>query len=208
MLSVALLTGVGVAAGMRHALEPDHVATVASMSVQSRGRASLLRSALLWGSGHGVILVVVATTLQLLRAQVPPHVDAFFEYLVGAMLVVLGARAVWVSLRPVAHAHAPAVRARQGLVLPLVIGAVHGLSGSGAVAALAASRAVSPVAAFVMVVLYAVGALLGMAFLAGALGHVLRRITASVRVSTWSSRASGALSLALGVVWLAPLVLR
>lgn len=207
MLSVALLTGFGVAAGMRHALEPDHVATVASMSVQSRGRASLLRSAMLWGSGHGLVLVLVATALQLLRAQVPPRVDAFFEYLVGAMLVVLGARAVWLSLRPRAHSHAP-VLARQGLVLPLVIGAVHGLSGSGAVAALAASRAVSPVAAFVMVVLYAVGALLGMAFLAGALGHLLRRITASVRVSTWSSRASGALSLSLGVVWLAPLVLR
>jgi hypothetical protein len=206
MLAMALVSGVGVAAGMRHALEPDHVATVASMSVQSRGRASLLRSAVLWGAGHGVVLVLVATVLQLLRAQVPPHIDAFFEYLVGAMLVVLGARAVWVSLSPVPHHHAPAA-SRPGLVLPLVIGAVHGLSGSGAVAALAASRAASPVAAFAMVVLYAAGALFGMALLAGALGHVLRRITASSRVSTWSSRASGALSLVLGLVWLAPLVL-
>ena len=45
------LLGLGFALGMRHALEADHVAAVASLALKSRSMSQTLRQGLAWGLG-------------------------------------------------------------------------------------------------------------------------------------------------------------
>ncbi len=151
-----LMTGSGLGSllGMRHALEPDHLAAVSTLVSRER---SGIRAALLgvcWGLGHTVSLVVVGALLVALRAEMPPAVSDLFELLVAFMLVALGFRAIVHAARQGAegptrvHRHGRLVHSHAGVPAhvhigvwtlarrPLLIGVVHGLAGSGALTAL------------------------------------------------------------------------
>ena len=84
---------------------------------------------------------------------------------------------------------------------PLLVGLLHGLAGSGALTALALSQQPSSEFALLSLVLYAAGAAVGMALLAGSAGLTFSRLRGA-----WPSRVlalAGCLSLMTGVVWAA-----
>src|SRR6266545_5059997 len=150
---------IGLALGMRHALEPDHLAAVSTM-VASRPRAGAAAwVGACWGFGHSLALLVVGGGLLLLRAELPSWLADLFELGVAFMLIGLGARGVARALRagrqgaaaraphshgglrhvhagPAQHLHVGGWTLARG---PLVIGLVHGLAGSGALTALVVS---------------------------------------------------------------------
>jgi ABC-type nickel/cobalt efflux system permease component RcnA len=107
----------GLAQGVRHALEPDHLAALSTLVAERRSARSAASYALAWGVGHALVLLVVGGALQLVRARLPDRAGALFELAVAAMLVGLGARALGRAYvdaaagAPVAHAHAHARRA-------------------------------------------------------------------------------------------------
>lgn len=186
-----LLSGalVGCAVGLRHALEPDHVAAVWTLVGDGATARSGLRLGLLWGLGHALPVVVLGGALACADLAVPPRLALALELGVGAMLIALGARA----LRP------PAPRVRGPGARPLAIGVVHGLAGTGAFAALVTATFPTPGARVGYLGVLALGSLCGMALVsvAGArgLGWVGRREV--VR------GAAGAISITLGayIVW-------
>src|SRR4051812_402983 len=93
---LATLSGclIGLLLGMRHALEPDHLAAVSTLVTEERdARAGAILGAF-WGLGHTVSLVVVGGTLALLRTGMPARAADAFELVVAAMLLVLGTRAL------------------------------------------------------------------------------------------------------------------
>ena len=97
---------VGLALGMRHALEPDHLAAVSTLASEERGgTAASLRLGLFWGVGHTLSLLVVGGSLALLGAQMPAGLEHVFELLVAVMVVTLGVRA---TLRAVKEGRAGA----------------------------------------------------------------------------------------------------
>jgi nitrile hydratase accessory protein len=64
--------GLGTLLGMRHALEPDHLAAI---SVLLTGERSIRKAAWLgvyWGIGHTLTLLAAGTLLVVLRAEMPP----------------------------------------------------------------------------------------------------------------------------------------
>jgi ABC-type nickel/cobalt efflux system permease component RcnA len=86
-------SGLGSLLGMRHALEPDHLAAVSTLVT---GERNTVRAALLgvcWGLGHTLSLIVVGTVLVILRAEMPVRVADAFELCVALMLIALGLRA-------------------------------------------------------------------------------------------------------------------
>ena len=229
MLTSVLGLLYGLAQGMRHAFEPDHLAAVSTLVAEQRSaRASTIYAAT-WGTGHALVLLVVGGALFLLRARIPDPVAEAFELAVAAMLVILGARALRRSAlgargalpgdgsaTPEKHAHGAHGHvhghvsgggfriARQ----PLVIGCIHGLAGSGALTAVVLATGPSPAAGFAMLALYGAGAMLGMALLAGVLGVPLARIVRSSRGMPILLGVSGASSLLLGIAWGYPIVAR
>jgi high-affinity nickel-transport protein len=197
----------GLASGVRHALEPDHVAAVSTFVAGERSARASMRYAFAWGAGHAVMLVFVAGGLALVSAEIPERIGDALEFVVALLLIGLGVRGFTLATRLARgagdrppHAGHPHVR------LPFAVGVVHGLAGSGALAALVAARMGSSALGVIFIALYALGAALGMSVLGGVLGFSLARAIRSARAVTLVVGASAMLSLVVGLAWAAPIV--
>lgn len=226
VLELLTSSGLGSLLGMRHALEPDHLAAVSTLISHERNgrRAALL--GLCWGLGHTGGLVVVGAALVVLRAELPPAVAELFEFAVALMLVALGARTVRQAARldragsPHLHQGGIVMHAHSGLPAhvhigtwtlarrPLIVGAIHGLAGSGALTALVLTTLPSTPARIAYMALFGLGSTLGMAMLSGLLGWPLARLGGNARLMRGVSATVGALSVVLGVVWGYPFIAR
>jgi high-affinity nickel-transport protein len=206
-----VLTGglLGLASGVRHAMEPDHLAAVSTLVAEQRSVRASVSFAAMWGLGHGSMLLAVGGLLVLLGCEMPPAFDMFAELGGAAVLVFLGGRAprrargASVSASHQAHhLQQPHAHARDGaLRRPLVVGIVHGLAGSGALTALVLAAGHSPAAALVFMTLYGAGAMLGMSALAGVLRLPLARIAGTTRGTSALLAISGVASVVIGVAW-------
>jgi hypothetical protein len=183
------VAGVGFVLGLRHALDPDHVVAVATLSTQ---RAGLRRTSLIgafWGLGHALTLSLAGGAILALRLAVPPAVAEGLESLVGLMLIALGAIALRRALRwrlhahphqhdgathvhfhahrrGDAHLHEHAHRLRDGL-RPFLVGSVHGLAGSAGVALVAVAAAPGLLEGLAYLVMLGLGSIAGMLALSG-----------------------------------------
>ena len=86
MLSSLVTTLLGLSIGMRHALEPDHLAAISTLAAERKNARAGLWLGALWGAGHSLSLLVVGGTLALLEAKMPEAVALGFELLVAVMI--------------------------------------------------------------------------------------------------------------------------
>ncbi len=103
-LAVAL--GTGFVLGIRHSFDPDHLAAMGTIAVESR---SLLRSAVvgaMWGVGHTTSLLLCGLVVLSLRVTIPERIALGLEMGVAAMLVGLGVILILRSARGEMHVHA------------------------------------------------------------------------------------------------------
>jgi hypothetical protein len=208
---LAILTGwvLGLVLGMRHALEPDHVAAVSSMLAEHKGTRSGLLLGAAWGAGHAITILLVGGALLALGAQMPARVADALELAVAAMLVFLGVRALARAVRRDSgasrdrHRHAWRLTRR-----PLAAGLVHGLAGSGAITAFVVARLTTWTAGVAFLALFGLGAAMGMALLTSAASATLGRFVRGERTVHVLSGATGLVSLGLGAGWGWPIVLR
>src|SRR5262249_7584477 len=138
-----------------------------------------------WGFGHTLALVAVGAFLVVVRAEMPSSASDVFELLVALMLIGLGIRAIYLAVREGPqgpahlHHHGRLVHIHSGAPAhihigkwtlarrPLLIGAVHGLAGSGALTALVLATLPSTAAQITYIVLFGFGSTVGMAALSG-----------------------------------------
>jgi ABC-type nickel/cobalt efflux system permease component RcnA len=217
---------VGLLLGMRHALEPDHLAAVSTLVSEERSPRRGFVLGALWGAGHTLALLGAGLALAVLEARISERLADLFELGVALMLIALGARALHRALRLGREGHA-APHAHDGLVhhhsgpaahvhvgrwtlaaRPLLVGLVHGLAGSGALTALVLAGLHSTSARLVYIALFGVGSAMGMALLSGAAGWPLARMGRNPAASRGLTAVAGLASFALGVFWGWPLVAR
>jgi hypothetical protein len=186
----------GLILGARHALEPDHLAAVATL-VSTERRASLL--GVLWGAGHTATLLATGGVLVACHARLPAALAGGFEAAVAAMLLYLGARSIWWAARhrqvtdPVHHRALPR--------RPFYVGMAHGLAGSGALTALALASMPSAGSAFVYLLLFGLGSVAAMAVASGLLGWPLARASHNRKTGALVASLAGALSIVIGLSW-------
>src|SRR3954453_20865112 len=91
-----LLTSSGFASlvGMRHALEPDHIAAVSTLVSREENGFRAAWLGVCWGLGHTLALLVVGLGLLLLRSEMAAQLTDIFEIAVAAMLIGLGVRSM------------------------------------------------------------------------------------------------------------------
>jgi len=206
----------GLLLGLKHALEADHLSTVATLASRSSSKRHTVGVAAAWGLGHAAALVVLGGALVALGATLPAAVVRAFELVVGIILIALGfdvlrrLRRGRIHLHAHehggawhlhAHGHAPQsdpdhhdhAHGRALLGRSLLIGGVHGLAGSAAVAVLTLPAGSIPLALAYLLV-FGVGTVLGMIALSLAVSLPL---TLSIRNS---ERARLALFSSLSVV--------
>lgn len=219
-MSSSLVTGLlGIALGMRHAVEPDHLAAVSTLATEQRTVRAGLWLGALWGVGHSFSLFVVGGTLAFVGAQMPVRVGAGFELLVAVMIVALGARAVRRSVlegsegavathqhgalehthpAPAEHVH---LRSWTFATRPLLVGLMHGLAGSGALTALVLAELHTVTARLGYIALFGAGSIVGMALLTGLAGVPLMRLVRAPRLAAGVLAMSGLLSIGIGLWW-------
>ena len=183
MPALELMTGSGLGSllGMRHALEPDHLAAVSTLVSRERSgvRAALL--GVCWGLGHTFSLVQAARQ----GAEGPTRVHRH-------------GRRVHSHAGLPAHVHIGMwTLARR----PLLVGAVHGLAGSGALTALVLTTQPTTAARLAYMALFGLGSTVSMAALSGLLGWPLARFGTHHLVARGVSLIVGCTSTVLGVMW-------
>src|SRR5262249_45189592 len=94
LLDLLTSSSLGSLLGMRHALEPDHLAAVSTLVTEERSGYKAAMLGAWWGLGHTLALVAAGAVLVALRAEMPARVSDLFEFFVAVMLVALGARAI------------------------------------------------------------------------------------------------------------------
>ena len=193
MLSALGLAFLGLLLGIRHAVDPDHVVAVTAIATGERSVRRATRIGAMWGLGHTVTILVVGGAIITFRIVIPPRLGLAFEFIVGIVLILLG----FANLISRKSDHA----ASHGTTRPLVVGMVHGLAGSAAVAllVLAAVRDVRWGLAYL--VLFGVGTIMGMMLVTTAIA--VPAAMASSRVSSmrrYFVLASGAASVIFGVM--------
>jgi hypothetical protein len=206
------LLGVGFFLGMRHATDPDHVMAVTAIVAREGTARAAVAVGALWGLGHTVTVIAVGSAIAFFGLVVPPRLGLSMEMSAAAMLVVLGAVNLSGAIGNIerqgalasgqhAHVHAPSSGSALGrFARPLVVGVVHGLAGSAAVALLVLAAVHNVKWALVYLTVFGIGTMLGMLLLTAVMARPL------AKTATWSPgtrlslvRLTGFASLALGL---------
>jgi hypothetical protein len=213
---IALLM-LGFLLGLRHALEADHIAAVASLATRSSSLRDTVRGAAAWGVGHTLTLVAFGSILIALGASLPEHAGRFLEGAVGLMLVALGGdvlrRLYKRRIHLHAHEHADGIRhvhvhahdaperrahehqhVRGLFPRAMLVGGIHGMAGTAALTLLSLQALQSALWALVYLTLFGVGSILGMVLFSVVISLPLRF---SARHPTF---AANGLEAALGTV--------
>mgnify|MGYP006865019304 CR=1 FL=1 len=102
MLSILVL---GFLIGLRHTLEADHVAAVATLTTRSSSARHALPLGVLWGVGHTLALAAFGLSVLILETAVPQDLVLYLELAVGIMLIGLGADVLIRMVRQHIHFH-------------------------------------------------------------------------------------------------------
>ncbi|MDB6142026.1 MAG: ABC-type nickel/cobalt efflux system, permease component RcnA [Pseudomonas sp.] len=177
--------------GMRHSMEADHVAAVATLTTRSRSTREAILLGAVWGLGHTITLLVVFCLVLSMNGVVPERLAEGLEGVVGVMLILLGLDLVRRMLRerihfhvhqhgdspPHFHAHSHAgetgphtvhhehPHTRYFPLRALCVGLMHGLAGSAALILLTLGRVATPMTGLAYVALFGIGSIGGMALL-------------------------------------------
>jgi high-affinity nickel permease len=192
MMSGLSLLALGFLLGLRHALDPDHVVAVGAIVARHPSVFAAARVGALWGLGHSITILAVGGVIAWFRVSVAEGVAQALEFGVALMLVAIGLT----NLR--APSDRPASTAR-----PALIGMMHGLAGSAAVALLVLATVSDARLALGYLAVFGVGTTVAMTAVTAAMAVPLR--AASDRLAGARRRLlaiSGWASIAVGV-WLA-----
>lgn len=203
--SAALL---GLLLGARHALEPDHLAAVSTLTLQASAPWQGAALGALWGVGHTLALTGFGGVLLALGQRIPAPLERGIGLLVGALLIGLGLtslRRALGTLRPRPDterthvAKGPGLRQKKRTVL---VGFVHGLGGSGALVAFLLLGLHGMLARALYLLLFGLGSIAGMALLSGLLGWPAARLQRFPGLVRGLGLAAGALSLGMGLLFI------
>lgn len=200
-LPPSALLGVGFLLGLRHAADPDHVVAVTAIASRSRRAAPAAWLGVAWGAGHTLTLWLVGAAIILFGLVVPPRLGLALEFAVALALIGVGL----LNLRHTPH---DTTGFEDGPQRPLarrafVVGLVHGLAGSAAVALLVLASVREPWLACAYLGVFAIGTLAGMVLVTTGLAWPVVAVSARFPLAPRTVRwATGMLSVGFGL-WLA-----
>ncbi len=215
MTSLLLL---GFLIGMRHALEADHVAAVATLATRTTTVKQAIKLGSIWGLGHTLTLFLFGSVVLLTDLFVPEQMAQWLEFSVGIMLILLGLDVLRRLIRDRIHYHVHQHEASQRhfhahshknnnlktnshhhqhpnqlSYRSLFIGVLHGMAGSAALILLTLETIHSPLIGIIYIALFGFGSIVGMAVLSYIISIPLRAS------ATGMTRMHNGLQLVIGV---------
>ena len=216
------ILALGFVLGIKHAIEPDHVIAVSTIASQSK---KLFRSSLagvFWGIGHTATLFIIGIILILMKGEMPEKWAMSLEFLVGIMLVYLGASTILSfknihvhqhghdeDLHKHVHSHKHSGKHEHNhqnknvsYLKSLMIGFVHGLAGSGAMVLLTMSTVKSVWEAAIYILIFGVGTILGMLFFTTIIGIPFVLSAKKLSLNNTFTRITGVISISFGIFYM------
>jgi high-affinity nickel permease len=199
---------IGFLIGMRHALEADHVAAVATLATTTDSLKSAVKQGAVWGLGHTIALFLFGSIVILTDIVMPETMALGLEFIVGIMLLVLGIDVIRKMIRDKVHFHThqhgknkqhfhahkhknetlhdpKQHQHKHSSKFPrkaLFIGLMHGMAGSAALILLTLQTVTSPLTGLMYILLFGIGSIIGMAALSVVIAIPLRH---SAKGLTW-----------------------
>ncbi len=189
--SLLVAMGLGFVLGLKHATEADHLVAITTIVSEQR---SIWRSGLvgaLWGVGHTASLLAAGVLVIILGIAIPDPVAGVLEFLVALMIIFLGSRILYLTLRhrTRVHVHTHSHEGHGNAQLhahgsehhprrlsgwrPLVVGMVHGLAGSAVLTLLVLTEVVrdgSRVRGMAYLLVFGIGSIGGMLLMSTLIG--------------------------------------
>lgn len=205
--STALAAGAVI--GIRHALEADHLAAVATLVEEDTDWPSFVGAS--WGIGHSIPIAVLGLLFVGLGIQLPETVTQLFEVFVGFILIYLGGRMLWtisggIHSHKHDHGHGPHTHLNLNNVSlglahrhideeSFLVGIIHGFAGSGVLVILLVSAAPNVTSALSFLATYSLLSILTMAGISMVWGRTL-----DTAFTAYLKGFAGLLSIGLGVL--------
>lgn len=213
----------GFVIGMRHALEADHLAAVASISTQEHSLKASIKHGVIWGIGHTITLFIFGSAVLLLNSNISHQTADTLEFIVGIMLILLGIDVVSRMVKQrihyhihrhnkdVAHFHAHSHKnevnhsfehSHEHSKFPfrtLFIGLMHGLAGTAALILLTLNTIESISFSVLYIALFGFGSILGMLLLSVIIAVPLRASKKLTWLHNGLHACIGVLTISLGI---------
>lgn len=206
-MALASFLGLGFLIGMKHALEPDHLAAVATLAARDSNGTAALRQGVAWGLGHTLTLMLFGGVVLALGRNIPDRLAQVLDLMVGVMLIGLGAD-VLRRLPPLVspsladrapHVEQPFLAHRRWPLRAALIGMMHGMAGSAAMILLSLHAVGSWVAGIAYILIFGAGSVLGMALLSILIALPMRATAGRLRwINSGLTVVVGGFSLLLG----------
>jgi len=206
--------------GMRHALEADHVAAVASLASKTTSVQSAIKQGAVWGLGHSFTLFLFSSIIILSESIIPKNLVMGLEFSVGIMLVILGVDVIRKLVHDKVHIHShrhgnqthfhahkhtdqkthSSVTHHQhqhtgGFPFKaFYVGLMHGMAGSAALIILTLQSVDSVMTGMLYILMFGIGSIIGMAALSFIIAIPLRH---SAKGITWLNNS---LQIVIGLV--------
>lgn len=231
MSFIATILGLGFLLGLRHATDADHVVAITAITSRENGiRKSSLVGAL-WGIGHSITVTLIATPIIFFSLVIPDRIGLGLEFVVGLMLVFLGVSNFFGITHKISKRFAPKIHKHEHIakrgnthshlhahffidlkneihhlgiyhsLRPIIIGLIHGLAGSSAVALLILSTINNPQLATLYLLIFHIGVIIGMMLITTVLGISIAAFeTRSQKIHNYLVLSSGILSFVFGLM--------
>ncbi|WP_045856689.1 urease accessory protein UreH [Teredinibacter purpureus] len=170
----------GLALGVVHAFDPDHVAAVGgltssenqrSCSTAPRSRLATFRFGLHWSLGHGFALLLVSLLVLLAGSAIPVNLSEFAERAVAYALILIG---LFAFRRLFFGEKKEKNKPLSTLGAPFV-GLLHGTAGSAPLLALLPlAELAQPAMGIIYVLFFSAGVAMAMTALSGVFAHSMR----------------------------------
>lgn len=187
------------------------------------------RIGMLWGIGHSITVTLVALPIIFFSLKIPLKIGMALEFSVGIMLVVLGiinlygmrsqiAKTIASIIHKHSHSHLgqehyhlhihPPNKSNNKthhlelfqVIRPILVGLIHGLAGSSAIAILILSTINNSILAAFYLVIFHVGVLMGMMIITTLLGASIKVANQKIAfINKYLVAGSGVLSVIFGL---------
>lgn len=202
--------GLGFFLGLEHAFEADHMIAVTTMVTEHKNPFKAAMVGAFWGIGHTTTLFLVGILVLLLKVSVSSRLSVSFEFLVAIMLVFLGIRTLMSSCEHLhehghdhdgeSHIHLHASHHHGHRKKSFIIGAIHGMAGSGALMVLVLATVKSTINGLYYILLFGAGSIAGMTMMSMLVGiPFVFSASRFLRAERYLKMTGGVLSICFGL---------
>ena len=206
--------GLGFVLGLTHAFDADHVVAVSSLVSKHNNVKKGILAGIIWGLGHTTTIFIIGLIILITKITIPEKIALSLEFIVGIMIVYLGASVIYDVIKNKKHLHK---HSHEGVThfhlhshkkktshthyhKPFIVGLIHGMAGSAGLMLIVLSTAKDIISGIYYILFFGIGLMIAMSFASGLISlPFILTSKKSVRYNKNIKYATGIFSILFGL---------